>query len=77
MIERLLSPAEVADLLGESERYVREKCRRQEWPHRRGSRGTPRFSVDDVAEIRDLIAVPVATAASPRISFAPRSRRSA
>lgn len=77
MIERLYTVAEVAEALGETERYVTEKCRLREWPHQKGSRGRPSFTEQDYATVLELRAVPVAAPEVPRLSFAPRARRRA
>jgi hypothetical protein len=65
----------VAGALRETYYYVEQKCRRREWPHRRGARGVPTFTAEDVAEIVALIAAPVEAEAQQRFAMAPRSRR--
>lgn len=74
-LPRTFSAFDIAKALGETERYVRDKCRAGEWPHKRGSRGTPRFTQADFDRILELIAVPEEAQPAPRLSFAPRSRR--
>jgi hypothetical protein len=74
-LPRLFTSAEVAWALQVSESYVRQKARAREWPHRRGPRGTPLFSRDDVAQILELMKSPVVAPTEPRVSFAPKSRR--
>lgn len=74
-LPRNFTVAEVAEALTVPEHYVKTKCRRREWPHRKGSRGTPLFTAEDVAAIRELMAVPAESQPEPRIQFAPRSRR--
>lgn len=71
------SAAEVAHALGESERYVLDKCRAREWPHRRGARGRATFTADDFARILELIAEPEAAPTPRGLAFAPRSGRRA
>jgi hypothetical protein len=68
---------DVAAALGVTANYVREKCRLREWPHRRVARGEVRFSDDDYSRVLELCAAPVATSVPQRLSFAPRSRRTA
>lgn len=77
MIERLYSVAEVAEALRQTERYVLDKCRRREWPHRRLARGQVGFTEADYAAVLDLCSAPPAEPESPRLSFAPRARRRA
>jgi hypothetical protein len=67
--------AEVAVALGQTERYVKEKCRLREWPHRRGARGQVGFTDEDYAEVLRLMSVEPVEAAKSRFSFAPRARR--
>lgn len=67
--------ADVAAALGQTERYVQEKTRQREWPHRRLARGEVRFTDDDYTQILDLIRAEPVVAAPQRLSFAPRSRR--
>jgi hypothetical protein len=69
------SAAEIAKSLGETERYVKEKARTGEWPHRKGARNTPRFTAADFDRILELIAVPETAQRMPRLALAPRSRR--
>lgn len=76
-LQPLHSLEDVAAALGETPYFVKEKCRRREWPHIRGARGKPSFTAEQYAQILDLIAEPVAAEPQPRIAFAPRSRRSA
>lgn len=72
----LFTATEVAEALRETEDYVRAKCRRGEWPHRRGARGVPKFTADDYARIVELTAGAQAEAESnQRFALAPRSRR--
>lgn len=74
-LERLLSVAEVADLLGETPTYVQQQCRRQLWPHRRLARGRIAFTAEDYAGVLELCAQDVAAPDNPRMAFAPRSRK--
>jgi hypothetical protein len=67
--------AQVAEALVQTERYVEERCRRREWPHRRLARGEVRFTDDDYAQILDLIRAEPVAPEPQRLSFAPRSRR--
>jgi hypothetical protein len=76
-LQRLHSVAEVAEALGETERFVKDHCRAGLWPHRRGARGRISFTAEDYARVLELIAADVTTEQSPRLSFAPRSRRGA
>ena len=76
-LEALHTVDEVAAALGESEYYVREKCRRGEWPHTRGARGKPAFTAAHYAQILELIAQPAGDPEPKGLSFAPRSRRGA
>jgi hypothetical protein len=69
--------ADVAETLHESEHYVKTKCRRREWPHRKGARGVPFFTAADVAEIVELCAAPAEAETQERFALAPRSRRGA
>lgn len=69
--------AEVAEALGESEYYVRERCRRGEWPHRKGARGRPSFTAEDFAAILEIVKAEPSAPANPRVAWAPRSRRGA
>lgn len=71
----LHTAADVAAALGATDHYVKERCRRHEWPHRRMARGEVRFTADDYAQILELVSVAAAQPAEPRMSFAPRSRR--
>jgi hypothetical protein len=66
---------QVGQALGETERYVKEKARTGEWPHRKGARNTPRFTAADFDRILELIAVPETAQRMPRLALAPRSRR--
>jgi len=72
-LPKLHTVTEVADAIGQTERYVKEKCRRREWPHARFARGEPRFSAEDFAAVMELCRVEVAEDAEPRWSLAPRS----
>ena len=74
-LPRLRTVTEVADALGESEHFVKEKCRLKEWPHWRGSRGRVGFTDQHFAEIVALCSVEASAEPSPRFAFAPRSRR--
>jgi hypothetical protein len=74
-LTRTFSAFDVAKALGETERYVRDKCGAGEWPHRRGSRNTPRFTQADFDRILELIAVPEEGPQTTRLALAPRSRR--
>lgn len=74
-LPQLYTAAEVAQALQLSERYVADKCRRHEWPYRRGARGALRFTAEDYGRILELIRVDVEAPPTPRLSFAPRSRR--
>lgn len=76
-LPRLHSAAEVAEALGMTERYVTEKARNGEWPHRKGPRGVALFSDEDYRQVLELIAAPVVAQAEPRLSWAPRSGRKA
>lgn len=76
-LPRIYTVAEVAAALRETEHYVRQRCRKHEWPHRRGPRGMPTFTAEQVAEIVALTAVPVESEPQQRFAMAPRSRRSA
>lgn len=69
--------AEVAEALGVTIHYVKDRCRRREWPHRRGPRGTPSFTAEDFAAVLELCKADVAAPANPRVAWAPRSRRGA
>lgn len=72
----LHSVADVAQALGQTERYVKEKARLREWPHRRLARGVVAFSDDDYAAVLQLLRVEAEPAsASPRLVLAPRSAR--
>lgn len=74
-LAKTYSAFDVAKALGETERYVKEKTRTGEWPHRKGSRNTPRFTQADFDRILELIAVPEESQRMPRLALAPRSRR--
>jgi hypothetical protein len=74
-LSRLHTVAEVAEALGESQRYVKEKARLREWPHRRGARGQVHFTDEDYAEVLRLMSVEPVEAGEPRFAFAPRARR--
>jgi hypothetical protein len=76
-LQRLHSAEEVAEAIGETPNYVKAKCRAKQWPHRRGARGRVSFTADDYARVLELIAADVTAQESPRLSFAPRSRRGA
>lgn len=49
--DQLITPAELANRLGVSERSVREKCYRRLWRHTRLDARTIRFAPSDVSEI--------------------------
>lgn len=72
-LPRLHPAAEVAEALGQSERYVLDRARSGAWPHRKGARGAVLFSNEDYLQVLELIAVPVQAPAEKRLSFAPRS----
>jgi prophage antirepressor-like protein len=76
-LEPLHTAADVAQALGQTERYVKDRCRRREWPHRRLARGEVGFTAEDYAKILELTAIPAEQEPNPRIAFAPRSRRGA
>jgi hypothetical protein len=67
--------AAVARALGCTERYVREKARLREWPHRRLARNEVRFSAGDYGAVLELIRVQPAVPMAPRLALAPRSAR--
>ena len=67
--------AEVAETTRQTDHYVKQKCRRREWPHRKGARGVPFFTADDVAAIVELCAAPAEAETTERFALAPRSRR--
>lgn len=71
----LISVADVADALGETEHFVKQRCRRHEWPHRRLGRGRVAFTAADYLQILALIAEPVEASEPTGLAFAPRSRR--
>ena len=73
-LPQLFTAAEVARALQQTERFVQEKVRLHEWPHRRGARGAALFTAADYDRILELIAVPVAAPAATRLAFAPGSR---
>jgi hypothetical protein len=72
-LPRLHSVPEVAEALGQTERYVREKARLREWPHRRLARNEVRFSDEDFAAVLELIRAEATDAPEPRLALAPRS----
>jgi hypothetical protein len=75
-LPKLYTAEQVAEAIGETEGYVKRKCQRHEWPHRRGARGVHKFTADDFAQIVELIASPVSDdAPTPRFQLAPRSKR--
>lgn len=74
-LPRLHSLEEVAEALNETPHYVRDKCRRSLWPHRKGSRGRPSFTDEDYARVLELIAADAQQQDEPRFALAPRSRR--
>jgi hypothetical protein len=76
-LPRLHTVEDVAAALRETPRYVREKARLREWPHRRLARGAVAFTDDDFAQVLELIKEAPAVAATPRLAFAPRSGRRA
>lgn len=71
------SLADVAAALGENENYVKERCRRREWPHLRGARGKPSFTDEQYRQILEIRSVAASAADDQRIAFAPRSGRRA
>ncbi len=71
----LRTVAEVAAALGETEHFVKAKCRRRDWPHWRGSRGRVGFTDEHFAEIVRLSSVDVTADPAQRFALAPRSRR--
>lgn len=71
----LYSLPEVAAALGQTERYVQEKTRLREWPHRRLARGVVAFTAEDYAKVLELCASAPVEMPAPRLAFAPRSRR--
>ena len=74
-LPRLHSVADVAAALGQTERYVREKARLREWPHRRLGRNEAWFSDEDIAAVLDLVRVEPVAVPEPRLALAPRSAR--
>lgn len=74
-LPRLHTVSDVAEALGQTERYVREKARLREWPHRRLARGAVAFSDDDYAAVLELCRVEASAPAAPRLALAPRSAR--
>jgi len=75
-LPQLHDVAAVARALGCSERYVSDKARRREWPHRRLARGHVAFTDDDYAAVLELVRAAVAPPPTvPRIALAPRSAR--
>jgi hypothetical protein len=76
-LPHLRTVAEVAEALGESQHFVKEKCRLKEWPHWRGSRGRVGFTDQHFAEIVELCSVEASAEPSTRFAFAPRSNRRA
>jgi hypothetical protein len=77
-LPQLHSVADVAAALGETERFVAEKARLREWPHRRGARGRVGFTDDDFQAVLELIAQPASQTPAPTrrgLSLAPRSAR--
>lgn len=77
-LEPTHSLEEVAAALGQTPRYVADKCRARLWPYRKGAYRQMRFTAADYAQILELIAqAPAVEPEQPRMSFAPRSRRRA
>ena len=76
-LPRLHSVTEVAEALNETERYVKDQCRRNVWPHRRLARGRVAFTDDDYTRVLELIAADAESKPEPRVALAPRSRRGA
>lgn len=76
-LPHLYTVAEVARALGQTERYVKDRCRQRLWPHRRLARGQVGFTAEDYAAVLELAKADVAAPANPRVAWAPRSRRGA
>lgn len=76
-LPRVRSVEEVADALGETGRFVKDKCRAREWPHVKLGRGRIAFTDEQYARVLELIATPVEDTTPRGLSFAPRSRRGA
>ena len=74
-LPRLHTVADVAQALGVAERYVREKARLRQWPHRRLARNAVAFSDEDYAEVLELIRAEVTEPEELRLALAPRSAR--
>lgn len=74
-LQPLHSVADVADALGTTERYVKDKARSREWPHVRVARGEIKFTADDYARVLELMRVDVEPSAPARLALAPRSGR--
>lgn len=71
----LHSVEEVAEAMNVTTRYVRDKCRRREWPHSKLERGRPAFSDEQYRQVLELCRAEPQSDEPTGLSFAPRSRR--
>jgi hypothetical protein len=77
-VRAMITPGELAKILGVAERTVQRRCAARQWPHHRipgrGPAGAVRFTADDMRQIMDLLAQDAVVVAVPA-KTAPRRRR--
>lgn len=74
-LPKTYSPLDVAEALGQTEYFVREKARKHEWPHIRVARGQVRFTESDFQQVLELCHRAAAGPAEPTTFLTPGSQR--